>query len=813
VDGFKKMNALIKDLRFALRGLFKHPAFTAIAVVTLALGIGASTSIFTVVNAALLRGLPYKSPDRLFHVWEQVPRQEYPKREFSYPDYQDYQQNNVFEGLAAYTGGGALLSGLGDPESLAAPRVSANFFSVLGVEPVLGRTFQAGEDQQGGPRVTVLTYGFWQRRFGGDPGVIGRGLTINGESYTVVGVLPQSFQFALRNNDLWLPYQPTQNQLTRRFMHGTNLIGRLKPEVEPTQASADLNVIASRIEQQHHDSHAGITVRVVPLQEEIVGNVKPILLVLLAAVGFVLLIACANVASLLLTRSLSRQKEVAIRSALGASRWRVVRQLLTESILLSLVGGIAGLVIAYWGVPALLAAIPQQQMIAMPFLKDLQLDSGILSFSFALSLMTGLVFGLAPALQSTRLDLNEVLKEGGRHASASASHRLRSAMVVTEIALAVVLLVGAGLMMKSLLRLLQTDVGFTTENILTMSVVLPPSKYTEQNQQVNFNDQLREKVSSLPGVSGAGTVNILPLNGGNTTRFYVDGDPIPEPGKEIESNIRTVSDDYFATLGVPLIAGRMFDARDTGDTQGVVIIGKTIADRVFAGRDPVGQRIRYSSFQGDPDLIVGVVGDVKITGIDEAVKPVLYYPFRQASSTFANLVVRTNSDPNTLTNSIRSEIRNLEPDAAILNVRSMDQMISDTPASFMRRFPALLISIFAGVALLLASIGIYGVVSYSVSQQTHYIGVRMALGASPADILKMVLKQGLFLALLGVGIGVLAALGLMRLLSTLLYQVSTNDVTTFAIVTGALFVVALLACYIPARRATKVDPLVALRYE
>ena len=807
------MNSILKDVRFALRGLFKHRAFTVIAVVTLALGIGGSTSIFTVVNAALLQGLPYKSPDRLYHVWEQVPRQEYPKREFSYPDYQDYQQNNVFDGLAAYTGGGVILTGLGESESLAGPRASANFFSVLGVEPILGRTFQAGEDQQGGPRVTVLTYGLWQRRFGGDPGVIGRALTINGENYTVIGVLPQSFQFALRNSDLWLPYQPTENQLTRRFMHGTNLIGRLKPGVDPTQAAADLNVIASRIEQQHHDSHAGITVRVVPLQEEIVGTVKPILLVLLAAVGFVLLIACANVASLLLTRSLSRQKEVAIRSALGAGRWRLVRQLLTESILLSLVGGVAGLFIASWGVPALVASIPQPQLIAMPFLRDLQLDVGILAFSFGLSLFTGLLYGLAPALQLSRLDLNEALKEGGRNASANSSHRLRSAMVVTEIALAMVLLVGAGLMMKSLLRLLQTDVGFRTENLLTMGVVLPPAKYMEPSQRINFNDELRARVQSLPGVSGAGTVNILPVSGGNTTRFYVDGDPVPEPGKEIESNIRTVSDDYFKTLGVPLLAGRMFDSRDIDSTRGVVIIGKTIADRVFAGRDPIGKGIRYSSFPGDPDIVVGVVGDVKITGIDEAIKPVLYYPFRQNASTFANLVARTNGDPNALANSIRSEIRNLEPDAAILNVRSMDQLISDTPASFMRRFPALLISIFAGVALLLASIGIYGVVSYSVSQQTHYIGVRMALGARPSDILKLVLKQGLFLALLGVGIGVLAALGLMRLLSSLLYQVSTNDVTTFAVVTGALFVVALLACYLPARRATKVDPLVALRYE
>ena len=810
------MNSIIKDIRFALRTLAKKPGFVVIAVMTLALGIGGSTSIFTVVDAALLRGLPYKSPDRLYHVWEQVPRQEFPKREMSYPDYQDYQQNNVFEGLAAYTGGGVLLSGQGETESVAGPRASANFFQVLGVDPLLGRTFQPGEDQQGGPKVTVLTYGLWQRKFGGNPGVIGQPLTINGESYTIIGVLPASFQFALRNNDLWLPYQPTQNQLTRRYMHGTNLIGRLKPGVDPTQAASDLNVIASRIEQQHKDSHAGITARVVPLQEEIVGTVKPILFVLLAAVGFVLLIACANVASLLLTRALSRQKEVAIRSALGASRWRVIRQLLTESLLLSLVGGAAGLLIAYWGVPALVAAIPQQQQIAMPFLKDVDLDAGILGFSFALSLITGLIFGLAPALQSSRLDLNEVLKEGGRHASASASHRLRSALVVSEIALAVVLLIGAGLMMKSLWRLLNTDVGFKTENVLTMSVVLPPAKYTDPNQQVNFNNQLRERVQSLPGVVGAGTINILPVNGGNTTRFYVDGDPVPAPGQEIESNIRTVSDDYFKTLGIPLLAGRTFDTRDTPNTPVGVIINKTIADRVFAGRDPVGMRLRYPSVQVDPITIVGVVGDVKITGLDEAVKPVLYYAFRQGPSTFANLVARTTNDPNALANSIRTEVRNLEPDAAILNVRTMDEMISETRASFMRRFPALLISIFAGIALLLASIGIYGVVSYSVSQQTHYIGVRMALGARPSDILRMVLKQGLVLALLGVGIGVVASLGLMRVLgqkSSLLFEVSSNDLATFSLVTGVLFVVALLACYLPARRATKVDPLVALRYE
>ena len=807
------MDSIIKDLRFAVRGLLKRPGFVAVAVITLALGIGGSTSIFTVVDAALLRGLPYKQPDRLYHLWEKTPQEQFSKREFSYPDYQDYQQNNVFEGLAAYTGGRVLLSGVGDPEFVGGPRVSANFFSVLGVDPIIGRTFQTGEDQPGGPKVAVLNYGLWQRRFGGDPNVIGRALTINGASYTVVGVLPQSFQFALRPNDLWIPYQPTQNQLTRRPLHGTNLIGRLKPGVDAAQAQSELNVIAARIEKEYSESHAGTTMRLVPLHEEVIGKVRPILLVLLAGVGFVLLIACANVASLLLTRSLGRQKEVAIRSALGASRWRVVRQLLTESLVLSLLGGAAGLIVAYWSVPALVSALPQNQLIAMPFLKTLGLDTRILLFSFGLSLFTGVVFGLAPSLQSSRLDLNEVLKEGGRTMAAGASHRLRSAMVVTEIALAVVLLVGAGLMMKSLLRLLQTNVGFQTDNLMTMTVVLPAAKFSEANQIINVQQQLQDRLQSLPGVSSAGTIDILPLNGGNTSRFFVDGEPAPPPGQETEANVRVVSDTYFKTLGVPLLSGRMFDERDGPDKPGVVIIGKTVADRLFAGRDPVGRKLRYSASQGTPDLIVGVVGDVKTTGLDESVRPVLYYPFRQSAAPIANFVLRTDVDPNALATSIRKEVRDLEPNAAILNLNSMDQMIAQTPASFMRRFPALLISIFALVALLLASIGIYGVVSYSVSQQTHYIGVRMALGANSSDILRMVLKEGLLLAIAGVGIGIAAAFALMRLLRTLLFEVSTSDAMTFTLVAGALFVVALLACYLPARRATKVDPLVALRYE
>lgn len=808
------MDNLLKDIRFGVRALVKHWSFTVIAVLTLALGIGGSTAIFTVVNNGLLRGLPYQSPQNLYHLFEKTPQQEYAQREFSYPDYQDYQQNQVCEGLAAYTGGGGLLTGNGEPERINAPSASANFFSLLGVQPLLGRTFQPGEDKPGGPKVTVLTYGMWQRSFGGDTNIIGKQLNINGISYSVIGVLPATFQFAFRPNDLWLPYQPSEAQLSRRYMHGTNLIGRLKPGVSPQQAQSELSVIAGRIEKEHNESHANTGMTIVPLQEAVVGQVKPILLILLGAVGFVLLIACANVASLLLTRSLSRQKEVAIRAALGATRWRVIRQLLTESLLLALLGGVAGLLIAYWGVGALVAALPAAQLNALPFLKTLRIDMSILAFSVGLSFLTGLVFGLAPALQSSRLDLNEVLKEGGRNSAGTASHRLRSVLVMSEIALAVVLLVGAGLMMKSLARLLQANVGFKTQNLLTMTVLLPASKYgNDVPRRVSFIDQLKDRVQALPGVASAGTVNILPLVPGNTTRFYVEGDPIPQAGQETECNIRTVNDTYFKTLGVSIVAGRMFDDRDKPDGAGVVIIGKSLADRMFAGRDPVGRKINYAGAKGDPDTIVGVVGDVKITALDDALKPVLYYPFRQNAGLAAALVIRTNVDPTALAGTVRNEIRGLEPDVAIFNVNTMEDLISTSPASFLRRFPAIVIGIFAAVALLLASIGIYGVVSYSVSQQTHQIGVRMALGAQARDILKMVLGQGLVMAVIGVAAGVLAALALSRLLRSLLFEVSVNDPITFVVVAGSLLAVAVFACYIPARRATRVDPLVALRYE
>jgi len=807
------MQTLLQDLRYGARTLWKNPGFTLIAVVTLSLGIGANTAIFTVVNAALLRGLPYRAPERLVHLFETTPQKAFAQREFSYPDYQDYQRSQAFEGLGAYTGGGGILTGRGEPQRIFAPAASANFFSVLGVEPLLGRTFREGEDKPGAERVTVLTYGMWRRVFGGDPGVIGQTLTVSNNQYTVVGVLPPSFQFALRQADLWLPYQPTPNQLSRRFMHGTNLIGRLRPGVSLEQAHAETSAITQRIAEEHKESHAGTRLLLTPLQEQVTGSVKPALLALLAAVGFVLLMVCANVASLLLARSLARQKEIALRAALGATRVRIIRQLLTEATLLSSLGGLGGLLVAGLGLDALMAALPQNQLAAMPFFETLRLDPGMLLFALALALLTGLVFGLAPALQASRIDLQGALKDGGRASGGVAGQRLRSALVGSEIALAVVLLVGAGLMMKSLLRLMQVNLGFDPTNVLTMTVVLPAGKYTDPNRMVAYYQQAQERLAALPGVTGAGAVSQLPLQPGNTTRFIVEGEPAPPPGQETEANIRVASANYFQALGIPLAQGRNFAESDKADATRVAIINQSLAEKLFDRRSAVGRRLLFPSFPNQSVEIVGVVGDVKTTGLDQAVRPVLYYPFTQNASIATNLVLRAKADAAAVANAARNECRALEPDVAIFNVQTMETLIAQTPAAFMRRAPAWLTGIFAGVALLLAALGVYGVVSYSVSQRTREIGVRMALGARGADILKLVLRQGLSLTIIGVASGTVAALALTRWLDSLLYEVSARDPLTFALVIGALTLVALLACYIPARRAAKVEPVVSLRHE
>jgi putative ABC transport system permease protein len=806
------MERLLQDLRYSVRMLLKNPVFTSIAVLTLALGIGANTAIGTVVNAALLRGLPYEEPDRLVQLWELTPQKDFPRREASHPDYLDWSNNQSIE-LTAYTGGGSLsLMGRDMPERIPSAGVKANFFDVLGVKALHGRTFLAQEDVASGERVVVLSYGVWQRLFNGDVGIINQSINLNGDPYTVVGILPRNFQFARRGDvELWTPMRPGPNQLSRRFMHWVNVIGRLKPGVSFEQAQAEMKAIGQRIEEQHHDSHANTTITLIPLQEQIVGSVKPVLFVLLGAVAFVLLIACANVANLLLARSTARQREIAIRVALGASRGRLVRQFLTESLLLALIGGALGVVLAHWGVAALVAGIPDFQLNSMPYLRDLKIDSSIVLFTFGLSLVTGIIFGLIPALQASNPQLHATIKEGGQSSVGIGRRRLRSTIVVAEIALALVLLVGAGLMMKSLTNLLKVTPGFQTENLLTFNVSLLPAKYQDDHKIANINTQMIEHIESLPGVQGAGVVDSQLLMGGNTTFVYIEGKPKPAPGEETEVNIRDISANYFQTLGVPLLQGRYF--RDSDKNPNLIIINKTLADLLLPGENAVGKRIIYPSVTPQPVEIIGVVADEKVTPLDVKQTGVVYEPFQEFPSMFSVFVVRTTTDPKLLSNAIREEIRQLDSEASIFGVRTIEEVIDNSPSTFLRRYPAFLTGIFATVALILASIGIYGVISYSVTQQTRDIGIRMALGAQSVDVLKMVIGQGMKLAVAGVTLGLIAAFALTRLIESLLFGVSATDITTFIGISLLLTTVTLLACYIPARRATKVDPMIALRYE
>ncbi|HEX6624897.1 MAG TPA: ABC transporter permease [Pyrinomonadaceae bacterium] len=810
------MGKLWQDVRYSFRLLWKDKGFAAIAVLTLALGIGANTAIFSVVDATLLRPLPYRDPDRLVHLWETSPQQQqFAEREASYPDFLDWkEQNRVFEGVGGYSRRSFTLTGRDAPDLLRGVAVTDGFFQVLGVEPVAGRSFQAGEDRPGAEPLVLLGHDTWRRRFNTDPQVVGQTLTLNGNSHRVVGILPASFQFAPAGEaDVWVPLNPNEQQRTRRFMHWLNVVGRLKPGVSVEQAKADMDTIARRIAGAYPDSHTGTSVRVVGLHEQIVGKLKPILYVLLGTVCFVLLIACANVANLLLARSAARQKEIAIRAALGAGRGRLLRQLLTESTVLALAGGAAGALLASWGVDLLVARLPEAQLSSMPYLRGLSSNPNVLAFTSVISLLTGVVFGLAPALQASKLNLQDSLKEGGRTSSAATHQRLRNLFVVSEIALALLLLVGAGLVLKSLSRLLEVRPGFNPDNVLTMRVPLPPDKYPEDGHLVSFHGQLLGRLETLPGVKGVATVSVIPLTGGNTSRFIAEGRPAPPPGSELNANIRDITPNYFEVMDVPLLRGRPFSEQDKADSPAVVIVNQTFADRLFPGEDAVGKRLLLPSVQRPPIEIVGVVADEKVTALDAATTPVVYGPFQQDPDRTLSVVVRTSADPGGVFGAVRGEIRSLDPNLPVYDIRTMQQVIDRSPSIFLRRYPAFLISTFAAVALVLAVIGIYGVISYTVTQRTHEIGLRMALGAQSGDVLRMVLWQGLKLILLGLAAGLAAAFALTRLMSNLLFGVSATDPLTFTGISLLLTAVAALACYLPARRATKVDPMVALRYE
>ena len=813
------MRALLQDVRYALRTLSKQPGFTLVAVVTLALGIGANTAIFSVIDAALLRALPYRAPGRLVHLWETKRSRDFEQREASYPDFLDWraQGSEVFEGLAGYTPRPFTLADAGEATRTRGAAVTANFFDLLGVNAAAGRAFVAGEDGLGAKRVAVISHGLWRRRFGGARSAVGREVALDGQAYTVVGVLPADFHFApLGDAEVWTPLAPTSDVAARRYQHWLKVFGRLKDGVTLAGAGAHLSTIASRIERDDPGAHAGVGLRAVELQEEFVGPVRPVLFVLLGAVGFVLLIACTNVANLLLARSAGRRKEVAVRVALGASRWRVVRQLLTESVLLALAGGAGGLVLALWGVDVLVALIPAAQLAQMPYLQSLSLDRDVLLFACGLSLLTGVLFGLTPALSASRTDLQGALKEGGRGGTGSrGGRRLRDLLVVAEVALALVLLVGAGLLMKSLVTMLRVDPGFDTRGLLTMRVALPPARYHEEGKATRFYEEVLRRVAAVPGVRGAALTSNLPLAGdGGTGTPQVVGRQTPASDLT-EAHLRTVSANYFEVLGIPLVRGRAFGERDDVKAPPVLLVNQTYAERVFPGEDPVGRRATFK-FTGDMQFeIVGVVGDEKVTSLDARTTPVVYFHSRQDSYfDSAALVARTDAaDPLALASAVRDEVRALDPEVPVFAVQTLEQMVAGSRAAFMRRYPAYLTGVFACVALLLALVGIYGVVSYSVAQRTHELAVRVALGARTRDVLRLVLGHGLLLALVGIALGALGALALTRLISGLLFGVSAADPGVYLVVALLLAAVALLACLVPARRATKVDPMVALRYE
>lgn len=815
----RRTNMLIDlwhDLRFGARLLRKHPGFTWIAVLTLALGIGANTAIFTVVDAALLRGLPYKGSDRLVQVWETRRLGEIKKMDASYPDYLDWgQQSDTIEGICGYTGwdGSFTLTGPAEAERIEGARVTASFFSVLGVTPLLGRSFFPQEDKPGAAPTVVINYGLWQRRFGADPKIVGQQIVLDGNGYTVLGVLPPSFQFApMPKAQIWVPLRPTPFQLNRRFMHWLDVIARLRPGVSLAQAQTQMNAVGARIERENPDTHTGAGLTLVPLHEQIIGSVGALLWVLLGAVGCVLLIACANVANLQLLRAAARRQEISIRLALGATRWRLVRQLLSESLLLTVLGGGFGLLLASWGTNLLLAAIPTAQLETMPYLQNVALNGRVFGFTTALSLLTGIVFGLVPAWQSAKLDVHRALKDGNRTAG-NKHHRFRSALVITEIALALVLLVGAGLLIKSSKQLLDVKLGFNPERLLTLQLELPAARYSSDDQARAFHQQLLAQIEALPGVTSVASVNWLPLQGGPGDLLRVEGQPQPPPSEVPKTTTHVVSSGYFRTMEIALLKGRYFTDADNQSAPDVLIINNALAKKLFGQQDPLGHRLFFEGGDPKPYEIVGVVDDERVGELDEESASVVYRPYLQNPWTKLNLAVRTTSDPDNIVAAIRHEVQRLDHNLALFDVAPMQQLIAERPATFLRQYPALLMTVFAVLALLLAVVGIYGVISSAVSQRTHELGIRMALGADRSEILRLVLGQGLRLALFGVICGLAAAFALTRLMRSLLFGVSTTDPLIFGLVAGLLITAALLACYLPARRATQLDPLAALRCE
>jgi putative ABC transport system permease protein len=811
------MNTLWQDLRYGARMLMKTPGVTMVAIIALTLGIGANTALFSVVNAVLLRSLPYTEGERLAIVWEhRKSGTSNPQNVINLGNFYDWKdQNTVFQDMAAFFDLNLNLTSDGEPEEVAGQIATTNLFSVLGVNAFQGRTFGPEDGKPGEPKVVVISYNLWQRRFGG-ANVVGREITLNNQQNTVIGILPPDVGWFVQKGSMiqqapqiWSPWQ-VSNELRERHGRFARAVARLKPGVTLAQAQNEMNIIGARLEQQYPEFNTNWGVNVVQLRTQFTGEIRRPLLIMLGAVGFVLLIACANVANLLLARASSRKKEIAVRAGLGASRWRIARQLLTESVLLSLIGGAFGLLLAWWGTRALIALSPAGLM----DLRNVGVNLPVLGFTFGLTLLTGVVFGLVPALEAARFDLNESLKEGGKNiGGGSRTHRLRNLFVVTQVALALVLLVGAGLFLKSLSRLRAVEPGFNPTNLLTMRVTLPGRKYDTDTKAMGFFSQAIEQLRALPGVEAVGAINTLPFAGPHSgTSIQVEGQPKLPPGQELGTGICVTDANYFQAMQIPLKRGRLFSAEEAKEMRHVVVVNETFVRKNLPGQDPLGKRVTINmKDENVPTEIIGVVGDTKHLGLDTETEEMAYWPQPELVYSYMTLVIRTRGEPTSIAPAARNVIRTIDPEQPIGEVSTMEGLLAKSIAR--SRFNAVLLAVFSLVALVMAAVGIYGVMSYSVQQRTHEIGLRMALGAQQGDVLRLVVKQGVVLGLLGVAAGLIASFGLTRLIVSLLFEVPATDIRTFAAVAAGLFLITLVACYIPARRATKVDPLVALRYE
>ncbi len=815
------MRSVWQDVKYGLRALIARPGVTLIIVTTLALGVGANTAIFSVVNATLLRPLPFKDPDRIVMVWGYLPKLAHNSDKFpsSAANYLGLaKQTQTCEQLAAFRQWSWQLTHAGEPEQLQGVRVSANFFEALGASPFAGSTFTSGQDQDGAAKVAVISYRLWQKEFGGDPKALGRSLTLNGHSVQVVGVMPRDFefpgsanmipglQFATRN-DIWMPLAMSAEERGNQGSLNLAVIGRLKPGVSVAQAENELRAIETTLPL----GTIGYTVNLINLQKQMVGNIQRLLLVMLATVAFVLLIACANVANLLLARASARRKEMAIRRALGAGRLRIIRQLLTESVLLSLTGGLVGLLLAVWGTPLLVSVIPDK----VPRIHEVNVDWRVLGFALLVSVATGIVFGLAPALQASRPDLNETLKETGRGTTGGLrQNRLRAFLIVSEVSLAVVLMIGATLLAKSFVRLLQVNAGFDPTHTLTMEVALPalpPSKYADEQEQAAYFKEVLSRLNHSPGVTAAGAVLSLPLTGAEeSTDLFIEGRPRPAFEERPNADYTIVTPEYFRAFQIPLLKGRQFSDRDDKDAPAVIMINEALARRYWPDQEPIGQRLTVG-FEKEPRQIIGVIGNVKQTTLNAEARPTMYMPHLQRPTGGMTIVLRANGDPASLSQLARTQIHSVDPGIPVNNIRTMNEVFSSSIAQ--QRFAMLLVGVFGVLALVLATIGIYGVVSYSVTQRTHEIGVRMALGAQRTDVLRLILQHGMLVSLLGVFVGVAASFGLTRVMASLLFGVTPTDASIFVTVAFGILAIGTIATYLPAWRATRVDPLIALRYE